>query len=104
VIADNRLAELAGWDREILRIELQGLADLDLGFDLEITGFDTSELDLLLDDQGPAEPDPADAIPPADPGPSITRPGDLWLMGDHRLLCGDAGECPSSDDLRQIAV
>ena len=90
VIADNRLAELAGWDREILRIELQGLADLDLGFDLEITGFDTSELDFLLDDQGPAEPDPADAIPPADPGPSITRPGDLWLMGDHRLLCGDA--------------
>ena len=90
VIADNRLAELAGWDREILRIELQGLADLDLGFDLEITGFDTSELDLLLDDQGPAEPDPADAIPPADPGPSITRPGDLWLMGDHLLLCGDA--------------
>jgi DNA modification methylase len=93
VIADNRLAELAGWDREILRIELQGLADLELGFELEITGFDTAELDLLLDDEaGAAIPDPADEIPPPDPGPAITRPGDIWLMGDHRLLCGDARE------------
>jgi DNA modification methylase len=91
VIADNRLAELAGWDREILRIELQGLADLDLDFDIEITGFDTAELDLLLDDTGePAKPEPADEIPPVASGPSITRPGDLWLMGEHRLLCGDA--------------
>lgn len=91
VIADNRLAELAGWDREILRIELQGLAELDLGFDLEITGFDTTELDLLLDDDdGAAAPDPADEIPPPGPGPAITRPGDIWLLGDHRLLCGDA--------------
>jgi DNA modification methylase len=91
VIADNRLAELAGWDREILRIELQGLADLDLDFDIEITGFDTAELDFLLDGDGEAaEPDPADEIPAASPGPAITRPGDLWLLGDHRLLCGDA--------------
>jgi len=91
VIADNRLAELAGWDREILQIELQGLANLDLDFDLEITGFDTAELDLLLDDEvSSAAPDPADAIPPPGPGPAITRPGDLWVLGDHRLLCGDA--------------
>lgn len=91
VIADNRLAELAGWDRETLRIELQGLADLDLGFDIEITGFETAELDLLLDGvDGPADPDPADDIPPADTGPPITRPGDIWLMGEHRLSCGDA--------------
>lgn len=91
VIADNRLAELAGWDRETLRIELQGLADLDLGFDIEITGFETAELDLLLDGvDGPEAEDPADDIPPTDPGPPITRPGDIWLMGDHRLMCGDA--------------
>ena len=51
VIADNRLAELAGWDREILEIELQALAGLDLDFDVEITGFDTAELDFLLDDR-----------------------------------------------------
>jgi DNA modification methylase len=91
VIADNRLAELAGWDREILKIELQGLAGLNLDFDVEITGFDTAELDLLLDDRVEAtKPDPADEIPPVASGPSITRPGDLWLMGEHRLLCGDA--------------
>jgi len=91
VIADNRLAELAGWDREILKIELQGLAALDLDFDVEATGFDTAELDLLLDDRVEAtKPDPADEIPPVASGPSITRPGDLWLMGEHRLLCGDA--------------
>ena len=91
VIADNRLAELAGWDQEILKIELQGLAALDLDFDVEITGFDTAELDLLLDGRVEAtKPDPADEIPPVASGPSITRPGDLWLMGEHRLLCGDA--------------
>ena len=49
VIADNRLAELAGWDRDILAIEFQALSELDLDFDLEITGFETAELDLLLD-------------------------------------------------------
>jgi DNA modification methylase len=102
VIADNRLAELAGWDRDILRIELQGLAELDLGFDLEITGFDTTALDLLLDeDAGASAPDPGDEIPQSDPGPAITQPGDIWLMGDHRLLCGDARD--SSDIERLMA-
>jgi hypothetical protein len=91
VIADNRLAELAGWDREILKIELRGLAALDLDFDVETTGFDTAALDFLLDDRVEAtKSDPADEIPPVASGPSITRPGDLWLMGDHRLLWGDA--------------
>jgi DNA modification methylase len=100
VIADNRLAELAGWDRDILRIELQGLAELDLGFDLEITGFDTAELDLLLDDEArAAAPDPADEIPPPDPGRAITRPGDIWLMGDHRLLCADARDASAIGQL-----
>jgi len=91
VIADNRLAELAGWDRETLKIELQALADLDLDFDIEITGFDTAELDFLLDSDGEkTAPDPADEVPPVAPGPAITQPGDLWLLGEHRLLCGDA--------------
>lgn len=90
VIADNRLAELAGWDREILRIEFQALAEMDLDFDLEITGFETAELDLLLDDSDPPMADPADAIPAPDPGPAVTRTGDVWLMGPHRLTCGDA--------------
>lgn len=91
VIADNRLAELAGWDREILKIEFQALAELDLDFDLEITGFETAELDLLLDDSaGEDAADPADEMPEPEPGPSVTQPGDVWVLGKHRLICGDA--------------
>ena len=91
VIADNRLAELAGWDREILKIEFQALAELDLDFDLEITGFETAELDLLLDDSaGEDAADPADEMPEPVPGPAVTQPGDVWLLGKHRLICGDA--------------
>lgn len=90
VITDNRLAELAGWDRDILRLELQGLVEMDLDFDLEITGFETAELDLLLDGPSEAGLDPkADAIPPL-AELAISRPGDLWVLGDHRLYCGDA--------------
>jgi ParB-like chromosome segregation protein Spo0J len=62
VIADNRLAELAGWDRDILAIELQALSELDLDFDLEITGFETAELDLLLDGPDAGEADPDDDV------------------------------------------
>lgn len=91
VIADNRLAELAGWDREILKIEFQALAEMDLDFELEITGFETAELDLLLDDSaGEVAADPADEVPAPDPGPAVTRPGDVWCLGPHRLICGDA--------------
>ena len=63
MIADNRLAELAGWDREMLSIELQGLSELDLDFDLEITGFETAELDLLLDGVDVADDAPVDEVP-----------------------------------------
>jgi DNA modification methylase len=92
VIADNRLAELAGWDSEILALELQGLAELDLDFDLTITGFETPEIDLLIGGlvaTGEDE-DPADSVPEPAPGPAVTRPGDLWCIGRHRLICGDA--------------
>jgi hypothetical protein len=93
VIADNRLAELAGWDRDILAIELQALSDLDPDFDLEITGFETAELDLLLDPEGtPSRTDPADEAPAPEPGPALSEPGDLWQLGSHRLICGDARE------------
>jgi len=89
VIADNRLAELAGWDRDILAIELQALSERDLDFDLEITGFETAELDLLLDGSDGDQPDPDDAADLVT-GPAVTRPGDIWLLGKHRLICGDA--------------
>lgn len=90
VIADNRLAELADWDQEILAIELQALSDMELDFDLEITGFETAEIDLLLDDDEGGNRDPADDLLEPSPGPAITRPGDIWQLGRHRVICGDA--------------
>jgi ParB-like nuclease domain len=89
VIADNRLAERAGWDKEILALELQGL--LDLKFDVEITGFDGPELELIIDN---AIPDGSsaeeDRIPELQPTRVVTKPNDLWILGEHRLFCGDA--------------
>ena len=92
VIADNKLAENAGWDRDLLAIELQELAELDLGFDLEMIGFETAEIDLLIGDAAVGDAaDPADAIAEIDPmAPVVSSPGDLWSIGPHRLLCGDA--------------
>jgi DNA modification methylase len=93
VIADNKIAEQAGWDRELLSIELGELIELlpIEGFDVSITGFETSEIDLLLADMASSRPDPEDAIP-AVPQTAVTRRGDLWLLGRHRLLCGDSRE------------
>lgn len=88
VIADNKLAENAGWDPAILAIEFQHLSSIDLDFDLEITGFDTAEIDLLIDSAGRLQTI-EDRLPEAT-GPLVTRPGDLWLLGEHRLICGDA--------------
>lgn len=90
VIADNKLAENAGWDKELLAIELQGLSELELDFDLTITGFETPEIDLLLTSQKPEKPDQADQVPPPDDKPPVSQPGDVWLLGRHKLLCGDA--------------
>ncbi len=97
ILADNRLAEEAGWDREILAIELQGLIDID--FSIELTGFDAVEIDLILDEAAAAEApdqDLDDEVPPIPtPEAAITRPGDLWRLGRHRLLCGDATDASS---------
>ena len=91
ILADNKLAELAGWDRGILARELQGLLEFDLDIDVTVTGFETPEIDVLIGELDPAqEEDPADEIPALEEGPQVTRPGDLWLIGQHRLICGDA--------------
>ena len=90
VLADNKLALNAGWDREILAIELQGLVDLE--FDVELTGFSLAEIDLVLDEAGEADPAGSDApedVVPVVTGVPVSRMGDLWLLGRHRLLCGD---------------
>jgi ParB-like chromosome segregation protein Spo0J len=91
VIADNRLAEKAGWDRDLLAIEMQGL--IDIGFAVEFTGFETAEIDLLLDEALEAAgltPATDDNVPEKPNGPPTSRSGDLWILGKHRLLCGDA--------------
>lgn len=89
LLADNKLALNAGWDRELLVLELKGLTDLD--FDLGVIGFEASELDLLFEDLADSERDPGDDIPELDQGKAaVTHTGDLWLLGRHRLLCGDA--------------
>lgn len=110
-LADNRIAERAGWDRELLRIELDGLLELDASVDLTVTGFEVAELDILLHDAGGAAPAPARAPgrapeggpgggpggdragePGGDPGPgpAVSRPGDCWILGRHALLCTGA--------------
>ena len=95
VLADNRLAELSGWDRDLLAIEFQELEALDLDFDLEITGFETAEIDLMIEGGGldAQEADPADTSDGLDlSAPPVTQPGDLWEIGPHRLLCANALE------------
>ncbi len=89
VIADNRLAENAGWDRTLLALELQELS-VELEFDVTVTGFETGEIDLLVSELSD-EVAEEDRIPEQDRSiPAISRLGDLWQIGDHRLLCADA--------------
>lgn len=87
-IADNKLAELAGWDKEILKIEFQHLLTLD-GFDVTLTGFEIAEVDLLVLDDGPVEEQEEDVEALFQPDP-VSKKGDLWLLGRHRIICGDA--------------
>ena len=91
ILADNKLAEKAGWDREILAIELQHLMAIEVDFDISATGFEMPEIDVLIDglDAKPAKADPADEVPGIQ-GPAITRHGDIWQIGPHRLICGDS--------------
>ncbi len=85
-LADNKIAQNAGWDGEQLKIELEALVNVDLGFSLDITGFSSGEIDVTLG-QGKADPD--DEIIPAVPAVARTRPGDIWQLGAHRVGCGD---------------
>src|SRR5712692_5558466 len=85
IIADNKLAENAGWDDEALRLELAALQTED--FNLDLIGFDVHELDELLRD--PMDEEKAETAPPL-PDVAATLPGEVWILGNHRVLCGDA--------------
>jgi DNA modification methylase len=87
IIADNELAAKAGWDKDVLAIELQGLVDLK--FDLELTGFEGGEIDIILGDRSDAQHN-EDIIPSPPAGEAVTHAGDLWQLGEHRLICADA--------------
>ena len=92
VVAENKLSENAGWDAELLGLELGQLRDL--GFDLSLTGFDELEIADLTSLGTPGRTDPDDI--PETPVQPIARLGDLWLLGNHRLICGD---CTNADDV-----
>jgi DNA modification methylase len=104
VLADNKLALNAGWDQEVLAIELQGL--IDLGFDVEATGFALGEIEVILDEAAEATPnDPIggaeDEIPIVGDS-AVSRSGDVWLVGRHRLVCGDARDAEAYQALLGI--
>ncbi|MEJ7928196.1 DNA methyltransferase [Sphingobium sp. AN641] len=100
ILADNKLALNAGWDQDLLAIELQALIDLD--FDLELTGFSLAEIDFNLNAATLGKPDMPRALEDETPtaaGPAISRSGDVWQLGRHRLLCGDARKKADYDHL-----
>ncbi len=94
-IADNRLAELAGWDKSILAIEFSHLAHLDctldLAFDLSITGFALPEIDQIIQQANAGDNENEDEAAQVHSGaPAVSRLGDVWILGEHRILCGDS--------------
>ena len=95
-VADNKLHELSSWDMELLPLELSALQSMDV--DLGILGFSAEELGALLaplGNEGLTDPDDV----PAPPDEAITQPGDLWVLGNHRLLCGDSSKAADVDRL-----
>ena len=91
ILADNKLALNAGWDKELLAIELQGL--IEAKYDIDLTGFSIGEADIIIGEAREASTDALDAaeneiVEPA--AVAVTRPGDIWQLGRHRLICGDA--------------
>lgn len=98
MLADNKIAENSGWDKDRLQVELADLSSMELEFDLEEIGFEAAEIDLAIDGQDAAEetevapePDPED-VP-------VTGPGDVWVLGPHRIVCGNAR---SIDDMQLL--
>lgn len=95
-LADNKTAELADWNMELLPIELAELQEMDI--DLNMLGFDQDELAKLLNPEGECGLCDPDSVPEP-PDAAITQPGDLWILGEHRLLCGDSSSVEDLDRL-----
>jgi DNA modification methylase len=106
-IADNRLSETSSWDDQLLGEVLRDLAAVEINFDLEATGFTMGEIDLRIEGlsvSAVGNSDPADALPAALEQAPVSRPGDLWQLGRHRLFCGSALNEASYDKLMQGAA
>lgn len=88
-IADNKLTELGKWSIELLNLEFSELSNLDLDFNLEITGFETAEIDLILDGDGASDPK-ADTVPALADEDQRCHRGYIWRLGRHTIICGDA--------------
>ena len=95
-IADNKVAELASWDMELLPIELSELRGMDV--DLELLGFSSEELEKMLGATGTEGLTDPDAVPEP-PDEAVTKPGDIWVLGNHRLMCGDSSKPEDVDRL-----
>ena len=89
-IADNKLAEMSSWDRDVLKLEFEGILEIDNTFDLQFTGFDTAEIDLVLNPIDASEDESPDDDAPAPNAVAVSRVGDVWMLGEHMLVCGDA--------------
>ena len=96
IIADNKLALNAGWDDEMLRIELAELGEL--GFDLDLTGFSLDEIEALMPEEIPPGLTDEDAVPELQAEP-VSKLGDVWLLGKHRVMCGDSTSIDSVEAL-----
>jgi ParB-like chromosome segregation protein Spo0J len=98
VIADNKLALNSGWDIDMLKVELSDLVAL--GFDLDLTGFSAEEIDAMMSLEIATGLTDEDAVPEVRPDP-VSKPGDVWLLGKHRVVCGDA---TSADDWGKLSI
>lgn len=104
MIADNRLSEMSEWDDNLLATQLKELSTVDLGFDLEATGFTVGEIDLRIDGLDIVDESAEDEIPVVSEGQAVTQLGDLWLLGEHRLLCGNAQDAQSFEQLMDTRI
>ena len=104
LIADNRLTENADWDKQLLGAQLKILSEAEIDFSLEVTGFEVSEIDLIIENAVPAnegKDDPADKIPDCSGKAEVSRLGDCWILDRHRVLCGDARDFSSYSRLME---
>jgi DNA modification methylase len=93
MIADNRLTENSAWDQQLLADQFKALSEADLDFDIESTGFEVGEIDVILEGAAPqfeGDQDPADELPDTDRAVPISQLGDLWLLGQHRICCANS--------------